>query len=111
MAGATVIPFDNKNGNVSSMAISNTSSYSTETVNVKAVDQNGNTLKTDTVSLGANQHTSFIIAQRWPELTNTQGSLIFTPSDIIADVSLMGLRFASLQNGFTVATLPVIQHY
>ena len=111
MAGTTVIPFDNKNGNVSSMAISNTSSYSTETVNVKGVDQNGNTLKTDTVSLGANQHTSFIIAQRWPELTNTQGSLIFTPSDIIADVSLMGLRFASLQNGFTVATLPVIQHY
>jgi len=111
LSGSTVIPFDNQNGNVSSMAMSNTSPYSTETVNVKAVDQNGNTLKTDTISIGANQHTSFIIAERWPELTNTQGSLIFTPSDFIADISLMGLRFASLQNGFTVATLPVIQQY
>ena len=109
--GATVIPFDNKNGNVSSIAMSNTSPYSVETVNVKVVDQSGNTLKADTLSLGANQHTSFILAQRWPELANTQGSLIFTPTDIIADISVMGLRFASLQNGFTVATLPVIQHF
>jgi hypothetical protein len=111
LSGSTVIPFDNENGNVSSMAMSNTSPYSTEAVNVKAVDRNGNTLTSDTISIGANQHTSFIVAQRWPELANTQGSLIFTPSDSIADISLMGLRFASLQNGFTVATLPVIQQY
>jgi hypothetical protein len=111
IGGTTLIPYDNKNGNVSSMAMCNTSAYSAETVNVKVVDQSGNTLKADTVSLGANQHTSFIIAQRWPELANTQGSLIFTPSDTIADISLMGLRFASLQNGFTVATLPILQQY
>jgi hypothetical protein len=111
LSGSTVIPFDNQNGNVSSMAMSNTSPYSTESVNVKAVDQNGNTLTSGTISLGANQHTSFIITQRWPELANTQGSLIFTPTDSIADISVMGLRFASLQNGFTVATLPVIQQY
>ena len=111
LSGSTVIPFDNQNGNVSSMAMANTSPYSTEAVNVKAVDQNGNTLTSGTISLGANQHTSFIITQRWPELANTQGSLIFTATDSIADISVMGLRFASLQNGFTVATLPVIQQY
>ena len=109
--GSLVMPFDNTNGNVSSVAVANTSALDQDMVNVTAVDQNGNTLVTDTISIGANQHTSFILAERWVALRNAQGTLVVTPSTVFATVSLMGLRFASLQNGFTVTTLPVIQQY
>ena len=105
------MPYDNTNNNVSSMAMASTSAFIDETVNVKVFDQNGNVLKTDSIAIPGGHHIAFIIAQKWPELANTQGSLVFRPANVIANVSIMGLRFASIATGFTVTTLPVMQHF
>ena len=109
--GSLVMPFDNTGGNVSSMALASTYYLSDEAIDVTAIDQDGNILKRDTVAIQALHHLSFILAKKWPELNNVQGTLIFKPLDVVANVSIMGLRFASIEAGFTVATLPLMQHY
>ena len=106
-------PFDNTGGNVSSMAVASTDPGGSQTVNVLARDERGNTLVTGTLSLAALNHTAFGTAAKWPALANTRGMLFFSPASgqPLAQVAFMALRFASVSNGFTVTALPPVQGF
>ena len=103
-------PFDNTNGNVSSMAAANTNPGGTETVNVTVKDSSGNTLGSHAISLTTLTHTAFILSNSWPETANTRGTIIFQPvnSGNTVNMAFMALRFAPLTSGFTVTALPLL---
>ena len=105
----TAFPFDNTNGNISSMAMVDTSAYSNDAIKVTVKDEGGHVILTDTITLKSLQHIAFVLTDRWPGLNNVRGTVLFAPSaNSYSFTSMMALRFAALSAGFTMTTLPPV---
>lgn len=86
-----VLPFDNTQGFVSSMALVNTNSTLSRAVSATPREEAGNTLAGDSVNLPARGHTAFEMAQRFPAMAARRGSAEFVSAG--TDFSALGLRF------------------
>jgi hypothetical protein len=100
-AGSYLIAFDNTNGTATGVAIS---AISSQPVSVPIIvrDDQGNQLTTSTVPLNANGHTSFTLAQQFPQTSGIRGTVEFdTPAS--AEISVLGIRSPP---ALTFTTLP-----
>jgi len=100
-AGAYLIAFDNTNGTATGVAIN---AMSTQPVSVPVVvrDDSGNQITSSTIQLGANGHTSFTLAQQFPQTSGIRGTVEFdTPAS--AEISVLGIRSPP---ALTFTTLP-----
>ncbi|MFN7938287.1 MAG: hypothetical protein U0R19_33470 [Bryobacteraceae bacterium] len=68
-----VLPFDNTQGFVSSMALVNTNASLSRAVNATPREEAGNTLLGDSVNLPSRGHTAFEMAQRFPSMADGAG--------------------------------------
>jgi hypothetical protein len=86
-----ILPFDNSNGYVTSVAVLNPSPFSASTVPVIVYDEGGNVLRMDTITLRAGHKTAFTIPEKWPEAAGRRGSVHFQGP--LTSWSVIGLRF------------------
>ena len=86
-----ILPFDNTRGYVTSAAILNPSRFSAATVPVTIYDEQGNTLRTDTITLQAGRKIAFESNAKWPETSGKRGTIQFQGS--FASWSVLGFRF------------------
>jgi hypothetical protein len=105
-ANAYILAFDNTNGKAAGIAIN---SVSSQTVNVPVVvrDDSGNQIATDTLTLAANAHMSFVLGNqpndKYPATANIRGTVEFdTPPG--GQISVVGIR----ANGQAFTTLPAL---
>jgi hypothetical protein len=103
----TLIPFDNTNGYVTSLAFANTSSSSPESYVIEFDDQAGTPLAADTVTLGPRQHRAFVSKDTYPALVGQKGVLRIHGSVDLSLPTVLGL----LSNSTNVITtiIPVTQ--
>ncbi len=90
-ASRFVLPYDNTQGFVSSMALVNTNGSLSRAISATPREEAGNTLLGDSVNLPARGHTAFEMAQRFPSMSGRRGSAEFVSAG--ADFSALGLRF------------------
>lgn len=89
-----VQPFDNTQGFMTAIALSNSSSAASTNVQVIARDRLGSQLFTDSIPLAAHGHLSFSVIDRYNGLGGQRGTLEFlNPSG--AAIAVLGLRFNS----------------
>jgi hypothetical protein len=84
------IPFDNRNGFISGIAIVNDTTQS-GTLNVTARDYSGNVLLTESVAMAAGTKQVYQVPLKYPALANRAGVLEYSISTI--GLSGLGLRF------------------
>jgi hypothetical protein len=106
------LPFDNRNGYVTSVALVNPYVSGTASLQVRVRDTNGTVIKQDNgIQLTAGQHIAFRTIDIWPETVGKNGAIEFlVPGGEVA-VSGLGLLFAP--NGIFTST-PVVSidfHY
>jgi hypothetical protein len=96
-----ILAYDNTNGYSYGVALvdSNTITYRGEpndTVNVLISDQSGNLLVQDSFQIAPSGHFSFVLAQRYPTVTNTRGNAIFqiVTSSGVPTLAGLGIRTA-----------------
>jgi hypothetical protein len=85
-----VIPFDNSNGFVTSMAIVNSGSFP-EAFTATVYDEAGNELRVESLGLAGRSKTSFATVDRWPESRNRRGTIALKGS--LASITSLALRF------------------
>ena len=105
-ASAYILAFDNTSGKAAGVAIN---SVSSQTVNVPVVvrDDSGAQIATDTLTLPANAHLSFVLGHqpgdKYPGTANVRGTVEFdTPPG--GQISVVGIR----ANGQAFTTLPAL---
>src|SRR6185295_17623781 len=98
-----VIPYDNTQGFVSSMAIVNTSSAGSRATTVTPRDEAGVALPGNTINLPPLGHDAFEMSQRFPSMAGRRGAAEFVSGT--PDFSALGLRFSS-RGAFT--SLPAL---
>ena len=105
-AGAYILAFDNTSGKAAGVAIN---SVSSQTVNVPVVvrDDTGTQIATDTLTLPANAHHSFVLGDqpnnKYSATANKRGTVEFdTPPG--GQISVVGIR----ANGQAFTTLPAL---
>lgn len=87
-----ILPFDNTQGFVSSMALVNTNTSNARAIAASPRDETGVTLAGDSVNLPARGHAAFVMSDRFPSMAQRRGAAEFNaPSG--ADFSALGLRF------------------
>ncbi len=88
-----LLPFDNTNGYVTSLAIANLSSAEISRVRVAFRDPSGQVIRVDRLKdLPARGHTAFELAREFPYLQGLSGTADFWASD--GYISMLGLRFS-----------------
>lgn len=98
-----IMPYDNTNGYVTSMALLNPGANLDSQVYVTLLDTEGNTVSTDTIPLAKGQQLAFSIPERFPDTQGKVGSILFESST--TRLSALGFRF-NPQHAF--ATIPVL---
>jgi hypothetical protein len=105
-ANAYILAFDNTSGKAVGIAIN---SVSSQTLNVPVVvrDDGGNQIATDTLTLAANAHMSFVLGNqpgdKYPATANIRGTVEFdTPPG--GQIGVVGIR----ANGQAFTTLPAL---
>ena len=86
-----VLPFDNTQGFVTSMALVNTNGAQAVLVSVAARDETGVQIATDSLRLGPRGHAAIALQDRFPSLANRRLVVEFSTTN--ADLSGLGLRF------------------
>ena len=101
-----LVPFDNTNGYVTSLAFANPSATSSESYVIEFDDQSGAPLAADTITLGPRQHRAFVSRDAYP-LGGQKGVLRIHGSVDLSLPTVLGL----LSNSTNVITtiLPVSQ--
>ena len=99
-----VLIFDNSGGSVMGVALVNPQSHSV-VVNVVFRDLNGNTLLSDHISMSPLEHTSFILATRYPGLAGQAGTALFSTDGAADAVAALGILANSAGAYTTVFTL------
>jgi hypothetical protein len=94
--------FDNSNGYVTGLALSNVSKTERAIIRCIVRDQGGSTLSQDDVPLDPSGHTSFVIQEKFPSSSGKLGTLVIQSN---VAISALGLRFSPFQS-FT--SVPVI---
>ena len=102
-AGAYLIAFDNTNSTATGVAISSSGAQSV-TIPVILRDDKGAQIGTSTIQLNASGHTSFMLAQQFPQTANLRGTVEFdAPSNV--PISVLGIRSPP---ALTFTTLPAL---
>lgn len=86
-----VVPFDNTENFVTSMALVNSSATLGTTISVVLRDENGVQIGTDSINLGGRGHTAFALTDRFTASRVRRGTAEFTSSN--AQITGLGLRF------------------
>ncbi|HEY3440912.1 MAG TPA: hypothetical protein VGK29_09180 [Paludibaculum sp.] len=86
-----LLPYDNTENFVTSMAIVNTNATTGATVSVTLRDESGTVLGTDSIGLNPRGQFSFRLIDRFPLLANRRGVVEFITNG--PDISGLGLRF------------------
>ncbi|MCC6365508.1 MAG: hypothetical protein IT165_18495 [Bryobacterales bacterium] len=86
-----VLPFDNTDNFVTSMALVNVSATLGTTINVVIRDESGQQIGTDTISLSGRGHTAFTLPGRFAPSVNRRGTVEFTSTG--TQITGLGLRF------------------
>lgn len=89
--GHFVLIFDNTNGYVTGMAIANPSSRSI-VATADVLDELGNLIAQETLSLNSYSHQAFAISDEWPSTAGRRGSIEFQTSGF--GIGVLGLRFS-----------------
>jgi hypothetical protein len=103
-AGAYVLVFDNTGGQATGLALANTSSQAAN-IQLTIRDDAGNLLGSPIVSLAAQGHTSFVLAQSFSVTAGKRGTVEFTAPPG-GQISAIGLRAPSA--GGLITTIPVL---
>ena len=85
------LPFDNTQGFLTAMAITNANPTETVTVDVVIREENGTEVLRDTLTLGPREHTAFALPTRFGPTANLRGVAEFSTSG--AGITGLGLRF------------------
>jgi len=99
-----VLFFDNSGGNVMGVALVNPQSHSV-VVNVVFRDLNGNTILSDHFTMSPLEHTSFLLANRYPGLAGQAGTALFSTDGATDAVAALGILANSVGAYTTVFTL------
>jgi hypothetical protein len=75
-----VLPMDNTNGFVTFISLVNSSTQNPANVNVTVQDQDGNVLATDQLQIVPLGRLTFNVSDRYPQLNNLVGSILFSAS-------------------------------
>jgi hypothetical protein len=86
-----ILPFDNTQGNTTSMAICNPSTYTSQVVTVAFYDGGGTRFLLDQFTLNPLEHTAYEFTSEWPLTNGKRGTAVFQVSPYGA--SVLGLRF------------------
>ncbi|MEQ1946557.1 MAG: matrixin family metalloprotease [Bryobacteraceae bacterium] len=103
LASSYYLPFDNTNGLVTGVAVSNVNTEAA-TVTVILRDDNGNGIGGGTLNLAALGHDSFVLTARYAATVNRRGTMEFV-TPVGGRIGVLGLRFTS-SGAFT--TIPVL---
>lgn len=111
-----VIPFDNTNGYVVGLALTNPDSsneYSSgDTLTVTVYDSNYNQLGTHQVTVGPGTKVLVVTPNTWTETANQKGSFyIYPQATDFSPITPLALRFQYLGAAQSFITLPVLQYY
>jgi hypothetical protein len=87
-----LLPFDHITSSTS-VAVLNPLTYTTITISVTFRDEQGNQLYADSFTLGPLAHTSFSLAQRYPQTQGHRGVVEIATTDLALNV--LGLRFGA----------------
>jgi hypothetical protein len=99
-----ILVFDNSGGNVMGVALVNPHPTAV-VVNVVFRDLNGNVLLSDHITMSALEHTSFILASRYPGLVGQVGTALFSTDGSADAVAALGILANSVGAYTTVFTL------
>jgi len=99
-----VLFFDNSGGNVMGVALVNPQTHAV-VVNVVFRDLNGVTLLSDHVTMSPLEHTSFILATRYPGLAGQAGTALISTDSSADAVAALGILANSVGAYTTVFTL------
>jgi hypothetical protein len=102
-----LVPFDNSNGYVTSLAFANPSASSSESYVIEFDDQSGAPLAADTVTLGPRQHRAFVSRDAYPALLGQKGVVRIHGSVDLSLAIVLGLL--SNSSGAVTTIIPVIQ--
>lgn len=86
-----LIPFDNRNGFVTSLALVNPSSYAVASVFVEFRDGAGQRILLDTITLQPREHLPFSTTARFPVSAEKNGVIAFSTNAL--GISALGIRF------------------
>jgi hypothetical protein len=103
LSSTLVLPYDNTNGSLTSVAVANQSSAPT-TLTVLLLDQGGSQLASSQIPLAAFGQTSFYVTNQFPQAANRIGLIKF--QNPAGDVTGTGLLFYP---GGSFTSLPIIQ--
>ncbi len=92
------LPFDNTQGFITGVALSNTNAFQTLVITVTASAEAGAPSTSTTISLPPHGHTSFLLTSQLAATAGQRGSLRFTANS--PDIAAVGLRFGP-RNSFT----------
>jgi len=95
-----ILPFDNRNGFATGVAIGNAGSSGVIPITIR--DEAGNIVLTENLTLGAAGHISFNLSDRYPLLTGRAGTLDFGSST----AAVLGLRFNPSNTFTSVPPIP-----
>ncbi|WP_321474005.1 hypothetical protein [uncultured Paludibaculum sp.] len=98
-----MMPYDNMNGFVTSMALVNPATNTSNQVFVTILDIDGNNIGTDTISLAPGQQLAFAIPDRFAVTQGKIGSILFECST--NRLAGLGFRF---NPGHAFATIPIM---
>jgi hypothetical protein len=100
-----ILPFDNSGGNVMGVALANPHSHSVA-VNIVFRDLNGLTLHSESIQMAPLQHTSFLLANRFPSLAGHAGTALFstgTNDDAVAALGILANSVGAYTTVFSLA--------
>ena len=92
-----LLPFDDTQGFVTGLALSNTSAFQTLSITMTVTPESG-TPSSTVIALPPRGHTSFLLPTQVAATAGIRGSVRFTASS--ADIAVVGLRFGP-RNSFT----------
>lgn len=102
-----VIVFDNSGGTASATGIALANPHSNAvTVSVVFRDMNGVTLTSDQFQMGPMEHTSFVLATKYPALTGTYGTALFSTdssADAVAGLGILANSVGAYTTAFALA--------
>jgi hypothetical protein len=102
---STILPFDNTSPRTTAIAVTNVSNAS-KTFNLVYADANNATIFTDTITLAAHAHISFLATDRSQALVNTSGVLRINAGP--TDVSVLAFIY-NLTSGASGTVFPSVR--
>lgn len=91
-----ILAYDNTNGYNYGVALADSNVYTypgqpNDTVNVYIADQSANLIATDSFQMVPGSHLTFVLADRYPAIGNTRGTVTFTIHTSVGTGTLAGL--------------------